>query len=80
MPDSDAQLAAQNAALTRQLLEWIGGGRHTYAEAVDVWRSSCPRHSIWEDALAAGLIDCDRAGVLRLTSQGAATLGTLERA
>jgi hypothetical protein len=80
LPDSDAQLAAQNAALTRQLLEWIGGTARTYAETVEVWRSTCPRHSIWEDALAAGLIDCDSAGVLRLTSQGTAALATLRSA
>ena len=30
MPDSDAQLAAQNAALTRQLLEWIGGSEEAF--------------------------------------------------
>jgi len=74
MPDSHAQLAAQNAALTRQLLEFIDGGRHTYAEALDVWHSHCPRHTIWEDALEAGLIDSD-GGLVRLTEAGRALLG-----
>ena len=72
MPDSAEQLAFQNLGLTRQLLEWIEAGAHSYEEAMEVWRSSCPRHTIWEDALAAGLIDWDgsRQGVLSLTGPG----------
>lgn len=72
MPDTPAQLEQQNEALTRQLLEWIASDRRTYAQALETWRSSCPRHSIWEDALAAGLIDCGRGrdGDLRLTAEG----------
>ena len=45
-------------ALTIQLLEWISNEPRTYAEALDAWRTSCPRLSIWEDACIAGLIDC----------------------
>lgn len=73
MPDSYAQLASQNAALTRQLLEWIDSSPRTYAEALDVWHSHCPRHTIWEDALEAGLIDSD-GGKMRLTAAGRACL------
>jgi hypothetical protein len=46
-------------ALTIQLLEWISNAPRTYAEALDAWRTSCPRLSIWEDACIDGLIDCD---------------------
>jgi hypothetical protein len=46
-------------ALTIQLLEWISNRSRTYAEALDAWRTSCPRLSIWEDACIAGLIDCE---------------------
>ncbi len=76
MPDSDHELSTQNAALTRQLLEWIAGGEHTYAEALEVWRSTCPRHTIWEDALGAGLIDSAQGhhAVLVLTTLGKALL------
>jgi len=72
MPDTDEALTRQNAALTRQLLEWVDAADHTYAEALDVWRSSCPRHTIWEDALAAGLIDIvpGPSRRLRLTASG----------
>ena len=77
MPDTHEQLRHQNAALTRQLLEWIASAPHTYAEALETWRSSCPRHTIWEDALEEGLVDCgpDEAGILALTPAGRARLG-----
>ena len=52
MPDNAAQLERQNAALIRQLLEWIASAPRTYGDAMEIWRSSCPRHTIWEDALA----------------------------
>ena len=76
MPDTYSQLASQNAALTRQLLEWVASGRHTYAETLEVWHSHCPRHTIWEDALEAGLVDCagGREDVVVLTRAGEAAL------
>lgn len=46
-------------ALTVQLLEWISNHPRTYAEALEAWRTSCPRLSIWEDACIDGLIDCE---------------------
>jgi len=72
MPDSHEALQRQNRELTRQLLEWIDAGDRTYAQALEVWRSSCPRHTIWEDALAAGFIDCGTAlsSPLALTGEG----------
>ena len=43
-------------ALTRQLLDWIGPEPRGYVETMEAWRTSCPRLTIWEDALSAGLI------------------------
>ena len=48
-------------ALTLQLLEWLEHRPRTYAEVMDAWRTTCPRLSIWEDACADGLIDCDQS-------------------
>jgi hypothetical protein len=39
-----------------EFLSWIASRRRTYPEAMEAWRSSCPRHTVWEDALAEGLI------------------------
>ena len=72
MPDDQHELDRQNAALTLQLLEWIASAPRTYAEAMDTWRSSCPRHTIWEDALEQGLVDC--GPVLTLTEAGRSLL------
>ena len=44
-------------AQTRELLSWLEREPRTYAEAVEVWRTSCPRLSIWEDAIAEGLVE-----------------------
>lgn len=77
MADSDEALARQNAALTRQMLEWIAAGPHTYAETMDVWHSTCPRHTIWEDAVIAGLVNHQGRSdsFVRLTPAGEALLG-----
>jgi hypothetical protein len=46
---------------------------------MDAWRSTCPRHTVWEDALSDGLIQVARGGALHqaevtLTSRGRAIL------
>ncbi len=76
MADSDEALEHQNRALTRQMLEWIAAHAPTYAEVLETWHSSCPRHTIWEDAVLAGLVDHDgrRDGVVHLTAAGKALL------
>ena len=53
--DRRSQPAA--AALTIELLTWIAQRRRTYGEAMAAWRSSCPRHPVWEDAFMAGLVE-----------------------
>ncbi len=40
----------------REFLSWFAARPRTYAEAMDAWRTSCPRLSAWEDALGDGLI------------------------
>ena len=46
-----------NEALTIQLLEWVGDRPRAYSETIDAWRTSCPRLTVWEDALSEGLIE-----------------------
>lgn len=43
-------------APTLQFLDWVAARPRTYGEAMEAWRSSCPRLSIWEDAIKDGLI------------------------
>jgi hypothetical protein len=50
--------------LMREFLTWVASRRRTYAEAMDAWRSTCPRHTVWEDALIDGLIQVESRGAL----------------
>ncbi len=43
-------------ALTLQFLAWVAATPRTYAQAMEAWRSTCPRLSIWEDAILDGLV------------------------
>jgi hypothetical protein len=45
-----------HGAPTIQLLEWLTERPRGYAETIEAWKSSCPRLTVWEDALADGLI------------------------
>jgi hypothetical protein len=56
-------------APTVQLLAWIAEQSRSYAETIEVWKTSCPRLAVWEDALADGLVRVDRGRVL-LTAAG----------
>jgi hypothetical protein len=59
---------------TIQLLVWIAERSRSYAETIEVWRTSCPRLAVWEDALADDLVRIDRGAVL-LTATGRELLG-----
>ena len=48
-------------ALRLQMLAWISEKPRTYREVMDAWRTSCPRLTIWEDAVDDGLLEV-RAG------------------
>jgi len=47
--------------LMLEFLSWISSRRRTYAEAMNAWQSTCPRHTIWEDAIIGGLVQMSRA-------------------
>ena len=47
---------------TCQLLEWLSVRPRTREEALEAWRTSCPRLSVWEDAHIDGLIESAAQG------------------
>jgi hypothetical protein len=47
---------AHHNSLILDLLDWLAAGPRPYAEVMEVWRTSCPRLPIWEDAVDAGLV------------------------
>src|SRR4051812_1410211 len=67
-------------ALMLQFLAWVAEGPRSYADAMEAWRSTCPRLSIWEDAILDRLIEFSAGGAGRnqsrvvLTARGRAKL------
>jgi hypothetical protein len=65
-------------ALVLDLVEWVAAAPRPYAEVIDVWRTSCPRLTVWEDALERGLVErtaSDADGVFVVaTTRGRALL------
>ena len=60
-----------------ELLAWVSRRPRTYAEAMDAWRTTCPRHSAWEDALLDGFIEViESTSMVALTARGEAELET----
>ena len=44
------------SSLVFDLLEWLAIKPRPYSEAMEVWRTSCPRLTIWEDAVDLGYV------------------------
>lgn len=57
------------SAPVREFLTWVARSPRTYADAMEAWRSSCPRYTVWEDALAADLVRVAESQVM-LTPRG----------
>jgi hypothetical protein len=60
--------------LILDLLEWIGREPRAYADVIDAWRTSCPRLTVWEDAMDRGFAVREHAKgcevMIRLTAAG----------
>ena len=61
-------------ALVLDLVEWIARAPRPYSEVIETWRTSCPRLTIWEDAVEAGYVAREsRAGagsIVTVTGDG----------
>jgi hypothetical protein len=51
--------------LILDLVEWVAKEPRAYADVMEAWRTSCPRLTVWEDAV-------DRGFVARQRTDGAA--------
>ena len=64
-------------ALILDLLEWLASGGRTYEEVIDIWRTSCPRLPVWEDAKDRGFVAQENFNgreMVRITPAGFAFL------
>lgn len=43
-------------SLVLDLVEWVAREPRRYDELMEIWRTSCPRLPVWEQALDSGLL------------------------
>jgi hypothetical protein len=60
--------------LILDLVEWVAKEPRPYADVMEAWRTSCPRLTIWEDAVDRGLVQRQMASnagyVVSVTDEG----------
>jgi hypothetical protein len=69
-------------ALILDLLEWVAHRERTHGEVMEVWRTSCPRLPIWEEANDRGLIareSVNGRSIVMVTSSGLALLAQCQQ-
>jgi hypothetical protein len=69
-------------ALILDLLAWVADGEKDYAETMEVWRTSCPRLPVWEEANDRGLVTravADGRAIVKLAPSGRALLEQRKR-
>lgn len=67
-----------NEALVLDMLEWLAAGPRPYGDVMEAWRSTCPRLTVWEDALDLRLVR-QRGGAVEATPAGRALLAARGR-
>ena len=75
-------MTSANPTLVLDLLRWVARAPRTYAETMEAWRTSCPRLTIWEDAVDAGyVVRRSTPGEIRveLTASGRRALAAANR-
>jgi len=71
--DRTGLIDVKHEPLLLDLVEWIAREPRDYTEVMEAWRTSCPRLTIWEDAVDRGFVARERVGgdlLVRATSQG----------
>jgi hypothetical protein len=68
-------MAEPVSLIMRQFLAWVAERPRRREEVREAWRS-CPRISVWEDAVTEELVAYDGGGLIGLTARGRAALGT----
>ena len=53
-------MTIENRSLVIDLVEWVAREPRGYEEVMEAWRTSCPRLTIWEDAVGEGYLTHER--------------------
>jgi len=60
--------------LIADLVDWVAKEPRSYSEVMDAWRTSCPRLTVWEDAVDRGYLVRERVDggsiAVRVTPEG----------
>jgi hypothetical protein len=72
----EATMSESPSLIMIQFLTWVADRPRNYAQAMEAWRSTCPRLSVWEDAIIEGLvrIESNANRTVSLTPRGSAVL------
>ncbi|CAN7300864.1 hypothetical protein LJR090_002209 [Bosea sp. LjRoot90] len=49
-------MLAEDDPLILDLVEWVARDERSHAELLEIWRTSCPRLTVWEDAVDRGYL------------------------
>jgi len=69
-------------SLILDLLDWLTERNRTYDEAIEAWRTSCPKLPVWEDATDRGLVAIEvvnGTSIVRVTPPGLTLLSQRKR-
>jgi len=58
-PAAELPLSEPPSQATLEFLAWVASRPRTYAEAMELWQTSCPRSSVWENAIGDALIQVE---------------------
>ncbi|MBT4488836.1 MAG: hypothetical protein HOK30_17585 [Rhodospirillaceae bacterium] len=76
-------MSAPSDALLLDFVEWIAAKPRPYDDVMAAWRTSCPRLTIWEDAVGQNLVKRERLGkgdpMVRITHSGCDLLSAAGR-
>jgi hypothetical protein len=70
----EIDMSSSIEALVADLVEWVAKEPRSYADVMDAWRTSCPRLTVWEDAVDRGLVQREATAkqgvIVRVTDLG----------
>ncbi|WP_046866656.1 hypothetical protein [Microvirga massiliensis] len=69
--------------LVRDLVEWLANEPRRYREMMEAWRTSCPRLTVWEEALDRDFLErrvVEGQAFVFVTDRGEAFLRASRRA
>jgi hypothetical protein len=66
----------ETSLLMLQFLAWVADRPRAHADVMEAWRSTCPRMTVWEDAVIDGLVRLESGGqrMVVLTPHGRALM------